>query len=184
MVSFPSWMPDCDSTFLLFGFLFSDANICSTISFPPLGNSDHVAVSVFIDFLSYSQWHALFHSIAYNYSRADWAALQNYLRDVSWKDIFKLCEWVQVGVEVYIPHCKHQVKPHLSPWFSAACAAAIAHKNHFFRLYQQIKSSEFKVKFRKAENRCKRVLEAAKISCANKTRESIIFQEFGSRDFW
>ena len=42
-------------TFLLFGFLFSDAHICSTISFPPLGNSDHVAVSVFIDFLSYSQ---------------------------------------------------------------------------------------------------------------------------------
>ena len=24
------------------------------------------------------------------------------------------------------------VKPHSSPWFSAACAAAIAHRNHFF----------------------------------------------------
>ena len=63
------------------------------------------------------------------------------LRDVPWEDIFKLsasaaasefCEWVQVGIDVYIPHRKNQVKPHLSPWFSAACAAAIFHRNHFF----------------------------------------------------
>ena len=38
--------------------------------------------------------------------------------------------------------------PHSSPWFSAACAAAIVHRNHFFRLYQQNKSSESKVNFR------------------------------------
>ena len=48
------------------------------------------------------------------------------------------CEWVQVGIDVYIPHCKYQVKPHSSPWFSAACAAAIAHRNHLFRLYNII----------------------------------------------
>ena len=30
------------------------------------------------------------------------------------------------------------------------CAAAIIHRNHFFRLYQHNKSSEFKVKFRQA----------------------------------
>ena len=38
----------------------------------------------------------------------------------------------QVGIDVYIPHRKYQVKPHSSPWFSAACAAAIVHRNHFF----------------------------------------------------
>ena len=94
-------------------------------------------------------------------------------------DIFKLSvspaaskffELVQVGVDVYISHRKYQVKPHSSPWFSAACAAAIVHRNHFFRLYQQNKSSESKVKFRQASNRCKRVLEAAKVPYANKTR--------------
>ena len=37
----------------------------------------------------------------------------------------------------YIPHRKNQVKPHSFPWFSAACAVAIVHKNHFFRLYLQ-----------------------------------------------
>ena len=63
------------------------------------------------------------------------------MRDFPWEDIFKLsassaaseiCEWVQVGIDVYIRHCKYQVKPHSSPSFSAACAAAIVHRNHFF----------------------------------------------------
>ena len=94
------------------------------------------------------------------------------------------CEWVQVGIDVYIPHCKYQVKPHSSPWFSAACAAAIVHRNHFFHLYQQNKSSESKTKFRQASNCCKRVLEAAKLAYATKTKEFIISQKLGSRDFW
>ena len=97
---------------------------------------------------------APFHRIAYDYFRADRDGLRNHLEDVSKEDIFKLsafaaasefCEWVQVGIEIYIPHRKYQVKPHSSPWFSAACAAAIVHRNHFFRLYQKDKSSESKV---------------------------------------
>ena len=31
----------------------------------------------------------MFHSIAYDYSLADWDVLHDYLRDVSWEDIFK-----------------------------------------------------------------------------------------------
>ena len=30
-------------------FIFSDPSICSAVAFPPLGNSDHAAVSVSID---------------------------------------------------------------------------------------------------------------------------------------
>ena len=96
----------------------------------------------------------------------------------------EFCEWVQVGIGVYIPHCKYQVKPHSSPWFSAGCAAAIIHRNHFFGLYQQNKSSESKVKFRQASNCCKRVLEAAKLAYATKTKEFITSQKLGSQDFW
>ena len=77
----------------------------------------------------------------------------------------------------YISHLKYQVKSHLSPRFSAACAAAIAHRNHFLRSYQQIKSSAFKVKFRQDSSRCMRVLEAAKLAYGNKTKEFI------TRDF-
>ena len=150
------------------------------MAFPPLGNSDHVVVSVSIDFPVNSKQDAPFHRVAYDYSRAHWDGLRDHLRDVPWEDIFKLgastaasefCEWVQVGIDVYIPHRKYQVKPHSSPWFSAACAAAIVHRNHFFRLYQQNKSSKSKVKFRQASNRCKRVLEAAK------TKESMLLKQ-------
>ena len=126
MVNFSTQIPDCDSysPALLDLFISSDASICSTMAFPPLGNSDHVVVSVSIDFPSNSQRDAPFHRIAYDYSRADWDGLRDHLRDVPWEDIFKLsasaaasefCEWVQVGIDAYIPHRKYQVKPHSSP---------------------------------------------------------------------
>ena len=158
-----------------------------------MGNSDHVAVSVSIDFPINSKQDALFHCVAYDYSRGDYHGLRDHLRDVPWEVIFKssasadaseFCEWVQVGIDVYILHRKYQVKPHSSPWFSAACAAAIVHRNHFFCLYQREKSSDSKVKFRQASNRCKRVLEAAKLAYATKTKESITSQKLGSLDFW
>ena len=94
-----------------------------------------------MDFPSNPEQDALFHHIAYDYSCADWDGLRDHFRDVPWEDIFKLgasaaasefCEWVQVGIDVYIPHKKYQVKPHSSPWFSAARAAAIVQRNLFF----------------------------------------------------
>ena len=136
-----------------------------------MGDSDHV-VSVSSDFPINSKQDTPFHCVAYNYSHADWDGLFDHLRDVPQEDISKLsasvaasefCEWVQVGINVYIPHRKYHVKPHLSPWFSAACAIVIVHRNHLLHLCQQNKSSESEVKFRQASNHCKRVLEAAKL---------------------
>ena len=40
------------------------------------------------------------------------------------------------------------------------------------------------MKFRQVSNCCKRVLEAAKLEYANKTKESITSQKLGSQDFW
>ena len=149
-----------------------------------MGNFDHVVVSLSIDFSSSSNWYALFHRITYHYSCG--------LRDVPWEDIFKcsasaaaseLCEWVQIGIDVYIPHRKYQAKPHSSPWFSAACAAAIIHRHHFFHLHK-VKSSEPKVKFRQASNCWKRVLEASKLAYADKAKGSITSQKLGSEDLW
>ena len=80
MVNFPTWIPDCDShspAHLDF-FLSSDASISSMMAFPLLGNSDNV-VSVSIDFSSNPQQDALFHCIAYDYSRANWDGLHDYL---------------------------------------------------------------------------------------------------------
>ena len=94
----------------------------------------------------------------------------------------EFCDWVQVGIDVYIPHRKYQVEPHSTPWFSVACAAAIVHRNHFLRLYQKDKSFDSKVKFKQASNHCKRVLEASKHAYANKTKKSITSQKLGSCD--
>ena len=84
---------------------------------------------------------------------ADWDGLRNHFRDIPWEDIFKVsasaaasefCEWVKFGIDVSITHCKYHVMPLSSPCFSAACAATIVHKNHFFRLYQKNKSLNLK----------------------------------------
>ena len=45
---------DSHSPALLDLFISSDTSICSTMVFPPLGNSDHFVVSVSIDFSSSS----------------------------------------------------------------------------------------------------------------------------------
>ena len=92
------------------------------MAFPQMGNYDHVVVSVSIDSPTNSERDAPFHCTGYDYSCADCDGLHDHWRDVPWEDIFKLkasaaasefCEWVQVGTDVYIPHRKYQVKPHL-----------------------------------------------------------------------
>ena len=126
MVKFPTWIPDCDShppAFLDIS-LSSEPTICSTMDFLPLGNSDHVVVSVSIDFPINLKQDVRSHCIAYDYSRSDWDGLSDHLRDVLWDDIFKLsassaasefCECVKVGIDAYIPHRKYEVKFDSSP---------------------------------------------------------------------
>ena len=80
------------------------------MAFLPMGNSNHVVVSVSIDFPTNSQRDAPFHRIAYDYSRADWDGLHNHLKDATWEDICvsaaasESCESAQVGIDIYIPH--------------------------------------------------------------------------------
>ena len=53
--------------------------------------------------------------MAYDYSHADWDGLCDHLRDVKLgasAAVSEFCEWVQVEIDVYIPHHKYQVKPH------------------------------------------------------------------------
>ena len=56
MVNFPTRISDCDchSPVLLDLFISSEASICSTMVFFPLVFSDHVVVSVSLDFSSNS----------------------------------------------------------------------------------------------------------------------------------
>ena len=73
MVNFPTWIPDYDShrPSLLDLFLCSNSSICSAMAYLPLGNSDHVVVSVSTDFSVNSEQDAPFRCIAYDHSHAD-----------------------------------------------------------------------------------------------------------------
>ena len=68
MVNFPTLIPNCDShsPALLDLIHHSDASICSTMVFLPFGNSDHVVISVSIDFPINWKREAPFHCIAYD----------------------------------------------------------------------------------------------------------------------
>ena len=74
MVNFRTWIPECDSHSPALSDLLisSDASICSTMASLPLGNSDHVVVSVSIDFpvTSPPTKNVPFHCVAYDYPRA------------------------------------------------------------------------------------------------------------------
>ena len=82
IVNFPTRIPDCDShsPALLDLFISSDTSICSTMAFPPLGNSDHAVVLVSIDFPINSKQDTLFHCVAYGSLCADWDVLRDHLR--------------------------------------------------------------------------------------------------------
>ena len=124
-------------------------------------NFDHVVVSVSIDFPSYLQWDALFHHIAYDYSCANWDGLCDHLRDNPWEDIIKVsasaaasefCEWVQAGIDVYIPLRNCQVKSHGFSPMVFSCLFCCHRLEKLLFLYQKGESSESKVKFRQASN--------------------------------
>ena len=92
------------------------------MTFPLLGNSDHVIVSVSIDFPSNTQRDAPFYRITYDYSRADWDRFGDHLRVFHGRISLRcasaarqFCEWVQVGTDVYITYRKYQVTPLPSP---------------------------------------------------------------------
>ena len=60
------------------------------MTFSPLGNSDHIVVSVSFDFPSNSQQEPLFHCIAFDYSPAYWDGPRDHLRGLPREDILKL----------------------------------------------------------------------------------------------
>ena len=71
MVNSPTQIPACDPHSPAFLDLFISS-----------GASDHVVLSIFIDFPINSKRNAQFHRIVYDYFRVDWDGLRAHLRDV------------------------------------------------------------------------------------------------------
>ena len=96
----------------------------------------------------------------------------------------EITSWIHSGINAFIPSKRFQVKPHSSPWFTPACAAAIAHRNHYFHIFHRDNSNENKHNYTDARNNCRRVLREAKNRYADLTKERITSQKLGSKDFW
>lgn len=194
-VDFPTRFPDRDdqSPTLLDLFLSSNPAICMTSPLSPLGNSDHGIVWLDIALCTKSSQESPFHRTLFSYEKGDWDSFRDFIRDAPWNEVFALggdecaaecASWIQAGIESFVPSRKFQMKPHSSPWFSPACAAALAHRNHFFHIHQREKSKESKRNFSAARNECKRVIEAAKSQYTQRTHDHLGSQKLGSRDFW
>ena len=63
----------------------------------------------------------------------------------------------------------------------AGSATAIARRNSSFVQVKSVNSLCLKAKFSQTSNRCKRILEAIKLTYANETKESITSQKVRSR---
>ena len=90
----------------------------------------------------------------------------------------EFCEWAQVGIDVYIPHYKYQVKSVSPPWFSSDCAYTFARKNCFSHLYQQNEFSASEVKFTEASNRQKGFLKLPKMLMQVKQKVLLLARNF------
>ena len=127
------------------------------------------------------------------YKKADWEAIRELIRDAPWRNIFSLpaeqcanetTEWFKTAIEAHVPTRKFYSKPHSPQWFTSACAAAIAQRQHAFRRFNRHKSSSNRQKYIEARNNCKRVIVTAKTDYTETTRKRIEAQKLGTRDFW
>ena len=175
-------------------FLPSNSNICKTSTSGSLGNSDHSVVNVVTDFNTLSSRDPPIHRKLYSYHRGDRDNFRDLIRDLPLDYIFrldaeqcaeKILSSLQVGIDAFIPSRKYQVKPHSTPWFSPAIAAAISHRNHFYHRYQRCSSDGNRSLFTRARNSCKKMIEEeAKRSYQNQVHDRLVSESVGFCDFW
>ena len=146
IIPFPTRVPDAANHFpsLLDLFLTSVPEFCTPTRLPLLGSSDHCVVSLTIDMPSKCSHEVAFHGTSYRYAQADWDNIRSYISDGLFNLFFRfraskltslVSDWIRNGIELFIPHKTYQQKHHSQPWFTATCAAAICHRNHFFHEY-------------------------------------------------
>ena len=184
IIDSPTHVPDIIGQYhnLLDLYLTTCPNLCTANVLSPLGRSDHCMVTVAIDVQCKESTDVPFHRTVYRYSKADWDSFRSFIADAPLDYIFKfraskaaslITDWVLTGMDTFIPHKKYQQKPNSQPWFSPECAAAIAHRNHFFHLYQQNRCAATQAAFHKARNQCHKVLRDARTSYAESVQAMI-----------
>ena len=137
IVTSPARVPDRDGDTgyrYLHLFLTSAPEFFSHKATSPLGSSDNCVVTVKCEqlFLAPS---VPFHRTVYRYAKADWCGFRSFFSQVSedliinddvHKSAQELAEWLQFGMNAYIPHRSYQVKPHSQTWFTPVCSCNLS----------------------------------------------------------
>ena len=137
IVSSPTHIPDraSDGRCLL-DLLCSNPDDCVAKVLPPIGNSDHSIVSVSVSYSSPSTTFQPFHRMVFQFGKADWDGFRCFLADVPWSSVQglgpdlaadELSQWINLGMEIYIPLRTYHIRAHSQHWYTPACAAPIAH---------------------------------------------------------
>ena len=159
----------------------------------PLGTSDHSVVSIRVDARCKESPDAPFHRTIFRYDQAEWDNFRSFIADAPLSVFFNkgaseaasyISEWILDGMDIFIPSKKYQQRPNSQPWYTPECAAAIAHRNHFFHVFRQNRSSENEAAFKAARNCCRAVLKGARSSYAQSIQTRIGNERLGSREFW
>ena len=193
LVTSPTRIPDRDSdgSYLLDLFLTSHPDVFQHSIESPLGTSDHCVVSLSTSFTS-SRHEGPYHRTVLRYRDADWDGFRSFIADIPKESLSsdptvaakEISEWIQIGIEAYVPSKTYQVRSVSQPWFTPECSAAIAHRNHYFHRYQRSMTTSNLKLFRQARSSCKRVLLTAKANYASHTRSLVSSQRLGTKDFW
>ena len=108
MVNFPTWIPGCFSVLLYWIYFFLLMLVFALPWFSFIGKLSSCCCLSF-------HWLFIKFTMGCPVSSHSLWLFSCWLGWSSWS--FKFCEWVWVGIDVYIHHKKYQVKPHSSPWF-------------------------------------------------------------------
>lgn len=95
----------------------------------------------------------------------------------------KVPSWVKASIKALMLAQKYQVKSQ-SSWFTLACSATIAHKNHFFWLYEHDSLDHNRHLFVSIYNKYKHVFNEAKSLFSDRIRHHIPSPKFTFRDYW
>ena len=196
LIDYPTRIPDAENQFssLLDLFLTSCPDECKpSPPHPPFGTSDHVVISVTVNFPPKQSTEVPFHRTVYRYRKADWDSFRFFLADMPVSRYLQMnaseataliSDWITAGIDLFVPHKKYQQKPHSQPWFTPGCASAIAHRNHHFHKYNRNKCQETKSEYKAASRRCSRILRQAVSAYQENVHSKIQDQRLGSREFW
>ena len=176
---------------LLYLFTCIHPEDCHANGLSPIGNSNHCLVSVDISFQSPVATAPPIYRTVCQYGKADWDGFRDFLNDVPWSYVLsldpnsaaaELNEWINMAIDAFVPPKKFQLKAYTAAVHPCLCCSNCP--SYYFNLHSCTKTDESHRLFKLARNRCKRVLDQAKLEYAEHVRNNISIQQLGTRDFW